>query len=133
MGLKPESSMMLAVAVGGLVFASYSVMMPSNADTRSLPGNVPDIDGAEKTATIVSVGVVSGVALLAKSPEVLILGGIVTMAMAWSYKHASKVDTFQEAARSLITPASDNTPSGVTQASAQTSQQLVLSGNGSAF
>lgn len=137
MSLKPNESMMLAVAVSGLVFATFSLMLPHNADVRSLPGNVPDIDAAEKTATITSVGVVSGVALLAKAPEVLILGGVVTMIMAWTTKHASKVDSFQESARSLITPASDHTPSGITKASATDSQSLTLvaggAGNNSAF
>lgn len=134
MSLKPNESMMLAVAVGGLVFATFSLMLPNNADTRSLPGNVPDIDAAEKTATITSIGVVSGVAVLAKSPEVFILGGIVTMAMAWTTKHASKVDSFQESARTLITPASDHTPSGITQSGAMDTQKLAVgAGNSSAF
>lgn len=130
--LKPNENLMLAAAVGGVVYGTYSMALPSIADTRGLPGNVPDIDKAERTATVASVAVVSGISLLAKSPEVFVVGGIITMIVAWSYKHASYTDNFQSQVRSLITPEKDSTPSGVPNGQKMESVNLVTSG-GSAF
>lgn len=133
MSLKPNESLTLAAATGAVVYGTFNLMLPTVADTRALPGNVDDIDKSEKTATWTSVGVVAGISLLAKSPEVFIVGGLMTIALAWTYKHASKVDSFQAQARSLITPASSDTPSGVSTAGAQSSETLSVAGAGSAF
>jgi hypothetical protein len=133
MSLKPNESLMLAAATLAVVYGTYSLMMPGVADTKALPGNVPDIDSTEKTATAVAAGTVGAVSLLAKSPEVLVIGGLGVIALGWTYKHASKVDTFQQSARTLITPADSHSTSGVTMAGAQTQSQLVTSGSGSAF
>lgn len=132
MSLKPNESLTLAAATGAVVYGTYNLMLPTVADTRALPGNTPDIDSSEKVATWTCVGVVAGISLLAKSPEVFVVGGLMTIALAWTYKHASKVDNFQSQARALITPSTSETPSGVSTAPAQSSQSLSV-GAGSAF
>lgn len=131
--LKPNENLMLAAAVGAVVYGTYNIALPTIADTRGLPGNVPDIDKAEKAATWASVAVVSGISLLAKSPEVFVVGGFMTIGLAWTYKHSSTVDNFQSQARSLITPDKSDTPSGVSQAPKLESIGLTSSGSGSAF
>lgn len=130
--LKANENLMLAAAVGAVVYGTYNIALPTIADTRGLPGNVPDVDKAEKAATWASVAVVSGISLLAKSPEVFIVGGLMTIGLAWTYKNASKVDNFQSQVRSLITPEKSDTPSGVTKAPKLESIGLVTTG-GSAF
>lgn len=130
--LKPNENLMLAAAVGAVVYGTYNIALPTVADTRGLPGNVPDIDKAEKTATWASVVVVSGISLLAKSPEVFVVGGLMTIGLAWTYKHASTTDNFQAQVRSLITPDKDDTPSGVPTAPKMDTVGLVGVG-GSAF
>lgn len=114
--LKPNENLMLAAATGAVVYGTYNIALPTIADTRGLPGNEPDIDKAERIATWTSAAVVSGIALLAKSPEVFVVGGLMTIALAWTYKNASKVDHFQSQIRTLITPDKSDTPSGVTTA-----------------
>lgn len=131
--LKPNENLMLAATVGAVVYGTYNIALPTIADTRGLPGNVPDVDKAEKTATWASVAVVSGIALLAKSPEVFVVGGLMTIGLAWSYKHASTTDNFQAQVRSLITPEKDSTPSGVPTAQKMDTVSLMTSGTGSAF
>lgn len=131
--LKPNENLMLAAAVGAVVYGTYNIALPTIADTRGLPGNVPDVDKAEKAATWASVAVVSGISLLAKSPEVFVVGGLMTIGLAWSYKHASSVDNFQSQVRSLITPDKSDTPSGVTTAPKMESVGLAMAGSGSAF
>jgi hypothetical protein len=131
--LKPNENLMLAAAVGAVVYGTYNIALPTLADTRGLQGNMPDIDKAEKAATWASVAVVSGISLLAKSPEVFVVGGLMTIGLAWSFKHASKVDNFQAQVRNLITPDKSDTPSGVSMAPKQESVGLTLAGSGSAF
>jgi hypothetical protein len=131
--LKPNENLMLAAAVGAVVYGTYNIALPTIADTRGLPGNTPDVDKAEKTATWASVAVVSGISLLAKSPEVFVVGGLMTIGLAWTYKHASATDNFQSQVRSLITPDKSDTPSGVTQAPKMDTVALSTSGSGSAF
>jgi hypothetical protein len=131
--LKPNENLMLAAAVGAVVYGTYNIALPTIADTRGLPGNTPDVDKAEKTATWASVAVVSGISLLAKSPEVFVVGGLMTIGLAWTYKHASATDNFQAQVRSLITPDKSDTPSGVTQAPKMDTVGLTTAGAGSAF
>ena len=131
--LKPNENLMLAAAVAGVVYATYSIALPSIADTRGLPGNVPDIDKAEKAATWGSVLAVSTISLIAKSPEVFVIGGMFTVGLAWSYKNSSKVDNFQSQARELISPDKSPTPSGVSVAPKMESVGLTLAASGSAF
>jgi len=131
--LKPNENLMLAAAVGAVVYGTYNIALPSIADTRGLPGNVPDIDKAEKTATWGSVAVVSAISLLAKSPEVFVVGGLMTIGLAWTYKNSSKVDNFQSQARDLISPEKSPTPSGVSAAPKMESVGLTLAASGSAF
>lgn len=131
--LKPNENLMLAAAVGAVVYGTYNIALPTIADTRGLPGNVPDIDKAEKAATWGSVAVVSAISLLAKSPEVFVVGGLMTIGLAWTYKNSSKVDNFQSQARDLITPDKSPTPSDISKAPKMESVGLQLSGSGSAF
>lgn len=131
--LKPNENLMLAAAVGAVVYGTYNIALPTIADTRGLPGNVPDIDKAEKAATWGSVAVVSAISLLAKSPEVFVVGGLMTIGLAWTYKNSSKVDNFQSQARDLISPDKSLTPSGVSVAPKMESVGLTLAASGSAF
>lgn len=131
--LKPNENLMLAAAVGAVVYGTYNIALPTLADTRGLQGNMPDIDKAEKAATWASVAVVSGISLLAKSPEVFVVGGLMTIGLSWSFKHASKVDNFQAQVRDLITPDKSETPSGVTMAPKLETVGLATASSGSAF
>jgi hypothetical protein len=131
--LKPNENLMLAAAVGAVVYGTYNIALPTIADTRGLPGNTPDVDKAEKAATWGSVAVVSAISLLAKSPEVFVVGGLMTIGLAWTYKNASTVDNFQSQARALISPDKSDTPSGVTLAPKMESVGLTMAGSGSAF
>jgi hypothetical protein len=124
---------MLAAAVGAVVYGTYNIALPSVADTRGLPGNVEDVDKAEKAATWGSVVAVSAISLLAKSPEVFIIGGLFTIGLSWTYKHSSKVDNFQSQARELITPDKSSTPSGLSMAPKLESVSLNTGTGGSAF
>lgn len=82
MALKPEFSIMGGLAVGAIVFAVHSQATPTQADIQALPAGTPDIDTAERSATVLSAAVVSGISLIAKDPTIFIMGAGMTIAMA---------------------------------------------------
>lgn len=93
MALKPEASLMTGLAVATVVFTIHSQATPSQADIQALPAGVPDIDDAEKKATILCVGVVAGISLLAKDPTVFLIGSFATLGMALWTRHSNWKDS----------------------------------------
>jgi hypothetical protein len=83
MALKPEFSIVGGLALAAIVFAIHSNATPSQADIQALPAGVPDIDRAEKNATIMSAGVVAGISLVARDPAIFIIGSAMAIGMAW--------------------------------------------------
>ncbi|MYS19162.1 hypothetical protein GA0115240_105813 [Streptomyces sp. DvalAA-14] len=85
MALKPEFSIMAGLAVMGVVYAMHTNATPPDADIRALPAGNKDIDASERTATAMSIGVVSGISLLAHDPTILMMGAVAVVGMAvWS-------------------------------------------------
>ena len=93
MSLKPEASIGSGLAVAGVVYAIHSNFTPSVADVQGLPSGNKDIDGAERKATWLSIGVVAGVSLLAKDPTIFVIGSAMTVAMAFMTRHANWTET----------------------------------------
>lgn len=89
MALAPEFSVMGGLAVGALVFAIHTQATPSQADIQALPAGTPDIDAAERKATIMSAGVVAGVSLIAGDPTIFVIGSVITIGMAWWTRHSN--------------------------------------------
>lgn len=117
MALKPEASLMTSLAVGAVVFGVFANATPTQADIRSLKSNNTDIKRAERTATWTSAGIVAAISLLAKDPTVFVLGGAMTIGMAWWHRHSDLVDNGANAAREALDPVVGigTTPSGVAQ------------------
>ncbi|MGW2795181.1 hypothetical protein ACWC9H_35390 [Streptomyces sp. NPDC001251] len=91
MALKPEFSIMGGLAVSTIVYAVHSNATPPQADIRALPQNTPDIDKSERTASWISAGIVSGVSLIAKDPNIFIMGACAIVGMAWWTRHSNHV------------------------------------------
>lgn len=91
--LKPDASIMVGLSVAGVVFAVHSQATPSQADIQALPPGTQDIDASERKATILSVGIVSGISLIAKDPTVFLIGSVATLAMAFWTRHSNWKDT----------------------------------------
>ncbi len=92
MSLKPDASLLSGLAVGAVVFAIHSNFTPSNADMQGLPAGNKDVDRSERQATWLSAGVVAGISLLAKDPTIFVIGSVVTIAMAFTTRHAVWTD-----------------------------------------
>lgn len=82
MALEPHASIGTGLAVAGVVYAIHSNMTPSNADIQSLPAGNKDVDSAEKKATWLSIGIVSGISLVAKDPTIFVIGSFAVIGMA---------------------------------------------------
>jgi hypothetical protein len=93
MALKPEFSVMGGLAVAGVVYSIHSNFTPTMADMQGLPTGNADVDGAERKATWLSIGVVSSISLLAKDPTIFVIGSIATVAMAFFTRNAVWTDT----------------------------------------
>jgi hypothetical protein len=89
MALKPEFSVMGGLAVGAIVFAVHAQATPSQADIAALPAGTPDVDDAERKATIISAGIVAGVSLIAGDPTIFVIGSAMTVAMAFWTRHSN--------------------------------------------
>jgi hypothetical protein len=102
MALKPDTSLAVALATGTVVYAIFQNATPSIADIRSLESGNEDIQRAERAASWTAAAVVAGISLLAKDATVFIIGGSLTVAMAWAHRHADTVDTVTKRASSIV-------------------------------
>jgi len=93
MSLKPEASLMGGLAVATVVYAIHSNATPSLADMQALPVGTKDVDVSERRATWLSAGVVAGISLLVRDPGIFVIGSAMTVAMAWTSRHALFTDS----------------------------------------
>ena len=89
MALKPEASLMAALAVGAVVFGIYNNALPTMPDIRVGKPDDTDIDGARKAATWTAAGTVAAISLLAKDETIFIVGGAFVIATDWFFRHAN--------------------------------------------
>lgn len=90
--MKPEVSLPVALATGSVVYAIFSNATPSFADMNvSAPDNTA-LSNANKSATLMSAAVVGGISLIARDSTVFIIGGMMTVAMAFWTKYHNMVD-----------------------------------------
>lgn len=91
MALKPEFSIMGGLAVSAIVYGIHQQATPPMADIRALPQGTPDVDSAERAASWLSAAVVGGVSLIAKDPNIFIMGAAAIVGMAWWTRHSNAV------------------------------------------
>lgn len=90
--LRPEGSIVAGVAVVGLVYAIYQLNMGEVASAAATDAHHPLLESSKKKAGWTAIGLVSAVALLARDPNIVILGGASVIAMEASYRHAIMQD-----------------------------------------
>lgn len=101
--LTPEGKMGLALTTGVMVFGTFQLFMPSTTDVRTVEAGNADVQSAERAATWTAAVLVSGIALMTKSPEVFTVGGVITVGMAWGYRHADQVSPITKKATGFFT------------------------------
>lgn len=90
--LKPDQSVVIALAVAGGVYAVYSNNMPSMAECHAAEPHNSSIGSSMNKAKWTSAGLVVGAYLLTRDPNVFIAGGAAFLAIEWQYRHANAVD-----------------------------------------
>lgn len=112
--LTPEGSIVAGMATVGLVYALYQIDAGSvstvHASDASHPANMSSI----KKAGYTSFAMVAAIGLLARDPNIVILGMASIIAMDLHYKHAAMVNP--NTGRLEIPGPSDYTAAGQLQA-----------------
>lgn len=92
MDLKPrlsgEGSIVTSLAIVALVVGVYQSSVGPIADVHATDANDINMAAGVKKAGWMCVAAVAGVGLLAKDPNIIILGGAAIIAEEFSYRHA---------------------------------------------
>lgn len=91
-GLKPEVSLPVGLAVAAVVYGIYSNATPTIAEIRHAEPNDPAIASSRKAATWTAAAVVGGISLLAKDPTIFTIGAGMVVAMDFWTRHANLVN-----------------------------------------
>lgn len=89
---KAEIALPTAVAVGMACYGVFQLNMPSIAEVRVADQGDADISAAERSATWECIALTAVVSLLAADITPLVIGGGVTIALSWKYRHANTVN-----------------------------------------
>ena len=95
MNLKPSEEIQVSALSVAVVYGIFQLNAPNLADVKaSSPGGAASLNTHKsvKTAVWTSAVVISALALLAKSPTIFIVGGLMTTAEGWKYYHANASD-----------------------------------------
>lgn len=96
-GLKPSEEVVAASFAVAAVLAIFSNHTPNLADVKADAANNHNTRRSVRGAILTSAAVVSGIALLGKSPAVYIIGGAVIAIEGFQYAHANTLS--QETAK----------------------------------
>lgn len=109
--LGSENSIIMAAATAALVIGVYSSKVGPVSDAHATSANDGNLSAAAKKAGWQSVVLVSALALLARDPNIVILGGATIIAEELAYRHA--IMASPETGQIIVTPA-DFLPAGAT-------------------
>jgi len=91
--LKPNEELMVSTVAVGAVIGVYSGFLPSVADVAagSTPGqsSAKQVHGSVRQAVIASETLIAGMAVLAKSPTLYVVGTTANIVLAWHYHTAN--------------------------------------------
>ena len=93
-GLKPSEEIIAATFGVTAVVGIFANMTPNSADVRADTengSNNPVVHKSTRAASITSGAIISGIALLAKSPAVFVAGAATIVILAVSQWHANAV------------------------------------------
>lgn len=90
--LPPQASIGVALATAAVVYSIYSRATPPIADIRVATQQNKDLAAAERSATWQAAGIVAGISLIARDPDIFVIGGATTIALAWWHRHANMVN-----------------------------------------
>ncbi|HEY1699192.1 MAG TPA: hypothetical protein VGG75_05675 [Trebonia sp.] len=114
--LKPEGSIVAGIATMALVGGLYIGQVGPISDAHATDANDGNMNAAVKKTGWEALVAVAAITLLARDPNILILGGATIIAMEFGYRHAIMTQDGQ-----IVTPAqSSYIPAGQPGSSATT-------------
>lgn len=87
----PTVSIPVGLATAAIVVSVFQKTNPPIADIRVADSQSPALASSERTATWTATGIVAGISLVTKDPDIFIIGGITVIIMAWMHRHANAV------------------------------------------
>jgi hypothetical protein len=88
-GLKPSEEVVAASFAVASVLAIFSAHAPNLADVKADAANNDNTRRSVRSAVLTSAAIVSGIALLGKSPAVYIIGGLTIVIEGFQFAHAN--------------------------------------------
>jgi len=111
---KPENSIIAGLATIALVGATYQLDVGPVSQVHASDANFGANSAGIKKAGYTSLVLVAGITLLARDPNILILGGAAIIAFHSHYRHADLVNPatnmVEDAGPSAYQPAGPGTP-----------------------
>lgn len=89
--LPPQASLGVGLATAAVVYSIYNKALPPIADMRVADSQNRDLASSERLATWTATGVVAGISLIARDPDIFVIGGLTVVALAWWHRHANMV------------------------------------------
>jgi len=86
--LKPEGSLLLGGALAGMVYSLYQLNLGPTSMVSVTDANHPTLEGSRKKAGYTALVMVGGLALMARDPNMVILGGAAIIAMEMHYRQS---------------------------------------------
>lgn len=87
--LKPTDQVIVGATSVALVYGIFANCTPNYADVRAdVKGNA-NTHASIKTATVTSIAAVGTLSLVAKSPTVFTIGGLMILFEAWKFNYAN--------------------------------------------
>lgn len=90
--LSPENSVLAGVATAAFAVAVYESSLGSVAGVHMTDANHPVTQASLRKAGFTAAAAVAGVAILARDPNIVIIGGAAIIAMELHYRHAIQTD-----------------------------------------
>lgn len=92
--LSPENSVLAGVVTAGFAVGIYEVSLGSVASAHKTggPADTAIMQASLRKAGFTALAAVAGVALLARDPNIAIIGGAAIIAMELHYRHAIQTD-----------------------------------------
>lgn len=87
--LKPEGELTIGAFSAAIVYSIFTLNAPNLADVRADDAGNENTYKATNTATLTAAAVVGGMALLAKSPTVFVIGGTMILIETWKLHFAN--------------------------------------------
>ena len=92
MSLKPSEEIQVAALDAAIVYGIFSYNTPNLSDVKAAPQGNATVHSSVKTAAWTAAVVTTGLAILAKSPTIYVVGAAMIVAESWKAFHANVSD-----------------------------------------